>query len=583
MLSLENFEVSVSDKIRQRGWSYFHHGAVTDLRQIGDGYWHAVVFGSAEYEVSIQLDGISINTMHCDCPYDYGPVCKHTTAVLYGIRAASNAAPGPGSESNPHAPPNPLTLLERLTNQELRAFVKHLIEQDWEFKDRFVLYFADPDRSTDIRANYTKAVRKLIRTYSDRDFLDYNSTFKFAQAMYPLLQDGDHAVEQQQYAKAVAMSQAVASECIKLMAYSDDSAANISGLVNDAIDILQQVAEAPDMPEDKLTELYDWIERELRDAIWFDYGDFGQNLLRVAESTARRSGTNRFLQLLDQLMQPTGKGGYHTEYFNKVLIQLKIQFLTSIGREQEATAIINTHLDIAEIRQVLVDEAIVHEDYSKATKLIEGGIQIAKSQTRPGTVRQWEEELLRIAVARRDIPTIRSLNKRFAFERGFDLKHYQRWKNSYPPSEWPAVIKNQIKALNEAIDAKPRNYKWENTTHKRYRKLAPIFIQEEYWEALLNVIPPEPDLDILSDVHPHLADHYPEALLNFYLPALEKSGNQANNRKEYRNLATLMIKVKAAIINSRLAIEELAVRLLARNPRRPAMREELSVVLSKDL
>lgn len=367
MLSLETFEDSVPEKIIQRGWSYFHHGAVTDLRQTGDGHWHAVVFGSTQYEVSIQLDGIKINAMHCDCPYDYGPVCKHITAVLYGIRAASNAGSGPAAESNPHAPPNPLALLERLPNEELRAFLKHLIEQDWEFKDRFRLYFADPERPTDIRSNYKKAVRKLIRTYSDRDILDYNSTFKFAKAMYPLLQDGDHAVEQQQYAKAVAMCQAVASECVKLMAYSDDSAANISGLVNDAIAILQQVAETPDIPKDKLTELYDWIERELRDTIWFNYGDFGQKLLKVAQSVARRSEPDRFLQLLDRLKLPTGKSDYYTEYYNKVLIQLKIQFLSSIGREEEAVAIINTHLEIAEIRQVLVDEAIEHENYSNPT------------------------------------------------------------------------------------------------------------------------------------------------------------------------------------------------------------------------
>lgn len=580
MLSLENFEVSVPDKIIQRGWSYFHHGAVTDLRQTGDGHWHAVVFGSAEYQVSVQLTGASIDTMHCDCPYDYGTVCKHMVAMLYGIKAAIDTASG---ESALRTPLNASDLLERLPNEELRAFLKHLIEQDWEFKDRFMLYFADPERVTDIRANYTKAVRKLIRTYSDRDFLDYNGTFKFAQAMYPLLQDGDHAVEQQQYAKAVAMSQAVASECVKLMAYSDDSAANISGLVNDAIAILQQVAEAPDIPKDKLTALYDWIERELRDTIWFNYGDFGQKLLQVAQSVARRSESDRFLQLLDRLMQPTGKSDYSTEYHNKVLIQLKIQFLNSIGREEEATALINTHLEVPEIRQVLVDDAIEKGDFSKAIKLVEGGIQIAKSKNHAGTVRQWEEVLLRIAVAQKDIPTIRSLNKQFAFERGFDLQYYQRWKNSYPPSEWPAIIEDQIKALNKAIDTKPRKYKWDNAAFERYKKLSPIFIQEKQWEDLLKVIPPEPDLNILSDAHPHLAKHYPEALLNYYLPALEKVGDQANNRREYKNLAKLLIKVKADIENSHPAIEELAARLLARNPRRTAMKEELSVVLSKGL
>lgn len=581
MLSLEDFEFSVSSHIKERGWTYFHHGAVKDLQQMGEGHWHAIVFGSAEYEVSVQMTGTSIDAMQCDCPYDYGPVCKHQVAMLYGIKAALDAGPGAVTENSPRAALNASEQLERITNEELRAFVKHLIEQDWEFKNRFMLYFADSGRATDIRTNYKEAVRKLIRTYSDRDFLDYNSTFKFAQAMYPLLQDGDHAVNQQQYDKAIAMSQAIASECMKLITYSDDSAANISGLIDGAIDTLQQVADAPAIPKEKITDLYEWIERELRNQIWFDYGDFGRKLLRVAQSAARRSAPARFLQLLDRLTHPTGKNDYSTEYHNKVLIQLKIQFLTSIGREEEATALINTHLKIPEIRQVLVDDAIEKGDFPKAIKLVEGGIQIAKSQNRTGTVRQWEEALLRIAVAQKDIPTIRSLNKRFAFERGFDLRSYERWKNSYPPSEWPAVIEAHIKAISEAIETKPREHKWDTIAYERYRKLSPIFIQEKEWEALLHAIPPDPDLNILSDVHPHLAKRYPEALLKHYLPALEELGNQVSNRKEYRDLAELLLKVKTDIVNSQPAIEELASRLLARYPKRPAMKAELSTIFKK--
>ncbi|KGE87600.1 MAG: SWIM zinc finger domain-containing protein [Phaeodactylibacter xiamenensis] len=162
MLSLEDFEFSVSSHIKERGWTYFHHGAVKDLQQIGEGHWHAIVFGSAEYEVSVQMTGTNIDAMHCDCPYDYGPVCKHQVAMLYGIKAALDAGQGAVTENSPRAALNASDQLERLTNEELRAFVKHLIEQDWEFKNRFMLYFADSGRATDIRTNYKKAVRKLI-------------------------------------------------------------------------------------------------------------------------------------------------------------------------------------------------------------------------------------------------------------------------------------------------------------------------------------------------------------------------------------------------------------------------------------
>jgi hypothetical protein len=56
-------------------------------------------------------------------------------------------------------------------------------------------------------------------------------------------------------------------------------------------------------------------------------------------------------------------------------------------------------------------------------------------------------------------------------------------------------------------------------------------------------------------------------------------GNQASNRKEYRDLAVLLLKVKTDIVNSQPAIDELAGKLLERYPRRKAMKEELGVVL----
>jgi hypothetical protein len=71
------------------------------------------------------------------------------------------------------------------------------------------------------------------------------------------------------------------------------------------------------------------------------------------------------------------------------------------------------------------------------------------------------------------------------------------------------------------------------------------------------------------------------SLEDFEFSVRKLIGNQVSNRKEYRDLAKLLIKVKADIVNSQQTIEELASRLLARYPRRPAMKAELSNVFSK--
>ncbi|WP_224654613.1 SWIM zinc finger family protein, partial [Escherichia coli] len=38
------------------------------------------------YEVSVQLDIESnILTSYCDCPFDFGPDCKHELSVYYAL------------------------------------------------------------------------------------------------------------------------------------------------------------------------------------------------------------------------------------------------------------------------------------------------------------------------------------------------------------------------------------------------------------------------------------------------------------------------------------------------------------------
>lgn len=58
------------------------------------------------------------------------------------------------------------------------------------------------------------------------------------------------------------MSQVVVGECMKLIIYSDDFVVNISGFIDDVIDILQQVVDVFVMFNEKIVAFYEWIEWE---------------------------------------------------------------------------------------------------------------------------------------------------------------------------------------------------------------------------------------------------------------------------------------------------------------------------------
>lgn len=84
-MNLKNFEQHVEDKILSRGRSYTD--AVMELQQVDEGEFCAEVMGSDEYQVFVKLDkSLNIAEHSCDCPYDWGNVCKHEVAVFLNIR-----------------------------------------------------------------------------------------------------------------------------------------------------------------------------------------------------------------------------------------------------------------------------------------------------------------------------------------------------------------------------------------------------------------------------------------------------------------------------------------------------------------
>ena len=130
-LTLDNFEQSVESKIVERGLNYFKSGDVARLEKVADGEFSALVLGSDRYEVFIKLDGKTISEHECDCPYDYGDVCKHKIAVFYAIRN--------GNFSNVSDKLN--SLLENLHESALRRFVSNLFKKDSQFRREFLREF----------------------------------------------------------------------------------------------------------------------------------------------------------------------------------------------------------------------------------------------------------------------------------------------------------------------------------------------------------------------------------------------------------------------------------------------------------
>lgn len=130
-ITLTNFESEVERKIVERGSEYYKNGDVKKLEKVGADEFGATVFGSEKYSVYVKLNGAAIAEHECDCPFDYGDVCKHKVAVFYAIRSGNFSDTGDKLNS----------LLKNLHESALRRFVSNLLKKDRRFRQEFLREF----------------------------------------------------------------------------------------------------------------------------------------------------------------------------------------------------------------------------------------------------------------------------------------------------------------------------------------------------------------------------------------------------------------------------------------------------------
>ncbi len=468
-------------------------------------------------------------------------------------------------------------LLLELNLDELRGFIRHENEIDGDFGERLRLFFLEKDPQTDPAKVYGKMVRQLVKKHSDREFMHYRSTFAFCKDLYPLLQNAHHAVARNKLREAMAIAQVTCVAAMGVLTHCDDSAGNIGDLVQESIKVMRDTATSASVTNTLVEDIFAWIEHHLQDSVWFSYGDFGDQLLEVAQSIAKVDA-ERFVRLLDEVLAARTSTGTRDDYTRQALTKRKIDYLQAIGRTSEAEQLIEGHLEFSAVRRGAVEKAIEQGNFARAKQLIADGIEMAEGKGVPGLVRQWEQARVRVAEMENDTPTLRLLSHKLAFDRVMDRTFYLKWKASFSQEEWPEVIEQYIQSVIAKENTQPRRAQWDSGEYQLFSRLSPIFIEEGQWQRLLQIIPADASEHTLEIVRPHLATRYPNELLAMYVDTFREMAAQAGDRKNYRALATLMKQVKEAIPGSELAINELAKSLIQTYPQRPAMRDELGKI-----
>jgi uncharacterized Zn finger protein len=158
-----------TDAVFERGVNYRDEGRIQRLDRFDD-LVTATVQGSNLYDVTVEFGEEDLET-RCTCPYDGSGDCKHVVAVLLDV-----AASPPRDESEDIE-----TVLADVSAEELRAFVRDVLAENAELRDRFLARFGDDHKSVD---EYRGEIGQLFEAHADPvvfEAIDFSRFFKVAE------------------------------------------------------------------------------------------------------------------------------------------------------------------------------------------------------------------------------------------------------------------------------------------------------------------------------------------------------------------------------------------------------------------
>lgn len=230
-------------QILQRGRDYYDSDLVENLQKSGSVFT-AKVHGS-EYrpyhvEITFNEDG-DVEKWACDCPYDWGPVCKHIVAALLAI------ADGGCSEqmSSAKQPDSPADSVAGLVNQADVELLKKLIISQCKKDQRFRLEVL----STLGAAGHEElaAVKKLMQASIKEhcgcgypDICDYDAVCEDAQDS---LEKARQRMEHKEYPLALELLQYLLTTCVEVLRTSYDES-DLPYSIDLTLDLIKECAAA---------------------------------------------------------------------------------------------------------------------------------------------------------------------------------------------------------------------------------------------------------------------------------------------------------------------------------------------------
>jgi hypothetical protein len=278
----------------------------------------------------------------------------------------------------------------------------------------------------------------------------------------------------------------------------------------------------------------------------------------------------RFHELIVQLIGENRSrfGETMSERQEEQLLMMKYQLLLRSGQRAEAKQLLQANRRIKSFRLRLIGENLAQHQWNEAKELIKEGRRRESGKGNINVSAEWDELLLQIALQENDTRAIRNLSLQLFLSSEYHFRYFRLMKQHYDPAQW----KQQLDRIVASIR------KEKSFATSGLPAVAAIWIEEQEWEKLLQLIDKNASLDFVDRYAGELKEKFPEALLGIYRKAIRRFAEKFMGPEAYSQVAQSLKKMQS-LPRSKEIVQSLLIELKVNYRQRRAFVEELNKIV----
>ena len=558
-IPLNEFEQLIDEKILKRGLSYFKGGAITDFSEISSGEYEAIVSGTEEYTVQLEISNNTITEHNCDCPYDMGPVCKHVVAVIFHIQQDElelnqPSISKPRKKKTKSVSQQVKELLKGISHNELIDFVQENSKKDKKFRNYFLASFGHLSQNQS-KEFYQKQIHSILQSAAGRDgWIGWSDMKYVVNTTEPFLENAEKYLTSNNFENVFFISTALLEEMTEAFQYGDDSNGDLGYFIESAMELLSKLAQEK-LPKTLKDEIFEYCISSFNQKL-FDGWDWHLGMLHLAcELIEKESDADIILNCLDTI---------NGEYEREQAQSFKLDLLRKFKDEKEVEKYINKHISNSSIRKQEIEKAFVAKNFKRAKELSKNGIK-CDEKDKPGLAKDWYDWLLKIALVQNDtIKIIEYARFRLINSFGGTQNYYQILKENIEEKDWHSFLEEIIKEIT------PKQ-RWTYT--ELIRK---IYIKEEWWDRLFLMLKQNLSMENIQQNEQYLSKDYSSELIELYSERIINYVEKYIGRNHYQTACRYLRRMKKLGGNEK--VNELIEIFKKQYPQRRALIDELNRV-----